>query len=104
MADGRRGGGVRGHRTAAAPPAVGAPGARAGVGRHRVARASMTLALLLDLARQFALLSFLAIGGVNTLIPEIHLRAVEVEHWMTDLEFSQAFAIAQAAPGPNMLI
>lgn len=64
----------------------------------------MTSSVLIALASQFALLSFLAIGGVNTLIPEIHRRVVDVEHWMTDTDFAQAFAIAQAAPGPNMLI
>ena len=50
------------------------------------------------------LLSFLAIGGVNALIPEIHRRVVENTHWLTDADFAQAFAIAQAAPGPNLLI
>jgi chromate transporter len=64
----------------------------------------MNTLLLTELARQFALLSFLAIGGVNTLLPEIHRRVVDMEHWMTDVDFAQAFAIAQAAPGPNMLI
>ena len=60
--------------------------------------------VLLDLARQFALLSLLAIGGINSLLPEVHRRTVEIEHWLTDTDFAQAFAIAQAAPGPNMLI
>jgi len=64
----------------------------------------MNTLVLTELARQFALLSFLAIGGVNTLLPEIHRRVVDMEHWMTDVDFAQAFAIAQAAPGPNMLI
>jgi len=64
----------------------------------------MISSVLTELAWQFALLSFLAIGGVNTLIPEIHRRVVDVEHWMTDTDFAQAFAIAQAAPGPNLLI
>lgn len=64
----------------------------------------MNVPLLADLAQQFALLSFLAIGGVNALIPEIHRRVVDNAHWLTDVDFAQAFAIAQAAPGPNMLI
>jgi chromate transporter len=66
--------------------------------------AAMITSALTELAWQFSLLSFLAIGGVNALIPEIHRRVVEIEHWMTDADFAQAFAIAQAAPGPNMLI
>ena len=60
--------------------------------------------VLIELAEQFGALSFLAIGGVNALIPEIHRRVVDVEHWLTDVDFSQAFAISQASPGPNMLI
>jgi len=64
----------------------------------------MITSTLIELGWQFSLLSFLAIGGVNALIPEIHRRVVEMEHWMTDADFAQAFAIAQAAPGPNMLI
>jgi chromate transporter len=60
--------------------------------------------VLIELAQQFGLLSFLAIDGVNALIPEIHRRVVEMEHWLTDAQFAQAFAISQAAPGPNLLI
>jgi chromate transporter len=60
--------------------------------------------VLIELAEQFGLLSFLAIGGVNALIPEIHRRVVDLEGWMTNAEFAQAFAISQASPGPNMLI
>jgi len=59
---------------------------------------------LLDLALQFLVLSLLSIGGANAVIPEMHLRAVGIEHWMTDAEFSQMFALSQAAPGPNVLI
>jgi chromate transporter len=69
-----------------------------------VGAAAMIPPVLVELAWQFGLLSFLAIGGVNALIPEIHRRVVEMEHWMTNADFAQAFAIAQAAPGPNMLI
>jgi chromate transporter len=60
--------------------------------------------VLVELARQFGVLSFLAIGGVNALIPEIYRRVVEVEQWISGAEFAQAFAISQAAPGPNLLI
>lgn len=60
--------------------------------------------VLLELARQFLLLSLLSIGGGNASLPEIQLRAVHIEHWMTDEVFTQMFALAQAAPGPNILI
>lgn len=56
------------------------------------------------LAAQFALLSLLAIGGANVLVPELHRQAVEVAGWMTDRQFADYVAISQAAPGPNLII
>ena len=53
---------------------------------------------------QFAILSLLAFGGANAVIPEIHRQSVEIHHWMTDQDFAALFAIAQAAPGPNFMI
>ena len=60
--------------------------------------------VLVELALQFLTLSLLSIGGANAIIPEMHLRAVDIEHWMTDADFSQMFALSQAAPGPNVLV
>jgi chromate transporter len=60
--------------------------------------------VLWELAAQFFVLSLLSIGGANAVIPEIHRRVVEAEHWMTDADFAQLFALSQAAPGPNVLI
>lgn len=59
---------------------------------------------LAALATQFGILSLLAFGGANAVIPEIHRQSVAVHHWMTDKDFAALFAIAQAAPGPNFLI
>ena len=59
---------------------------------------------LVELTAQFLLLSMLSIGGANAIIPEIHRRVVDVQHWMTDADFAQLFALSQAAPGPNVLI
>ena len=66
--------------------------------------ASLIPPVLAELTAQFLLLSMLSIGGANAIIPEIHRRAVDVEHWMTDADFAQLFALSQAAPGPNVLI
>jgi chromate transporter len=66
--------------------------------------ASVINPALVELALQFLMLSLLSIGGANAIIPEMHLRAVDVNHWMTDADFSQMFALSQAAPGPNVLI
>lgn len=59
---------------------------------------------LTTLAVQFALLSLLAFGGANVLVPELHRQAVEVAGWMTDRQFAELVAISQAAPGPNIII
>ena len=60
--------------------------------------------VLVELTVQFLVLSLLSIGGANAIIPEMHRRAVDIEHWMTDADFAQMFALSQAAPGPNVLI
>ncbi len=60
--------------------------------------------VLAELGRQFLVLSLLSIGGINALIPEIHRGIVELHGWMTDAQFSELFAISQAAPGPNFLV
>ena len=52
----------------------------------------------------FGLMSLFAVGGANAAIPEMHRIAVEVNHWMTDREFADIYAISQLTPGPNVLI
>jgi chromate transporter len=59
---------------------------------------------LAELALQFALLSLVAFGGGNATLPEMHRIVVEQNHWLTDATFTELFAIAQAAPGPNILV
>lgn len=56
------------------------------------------------LALIFLELSLLAIGGVNATLPEMQRRVVEVHGWMSARQFAALYALAQAAPGPNMLI
>ena len=53
---------------------------------------------LAGLAGIFAQLSLLAIGGVNTVLPEMQRQVVRVHGWMTPAEFAALFALAQAAP------
>jgi chromate transporter len=59
---------------------------------------------LATIALRFTILSLVAIGGVTSVLPEVHRVAVDVHHWVTDAEFTQMFVIARAAPGPNMLL
>ena len=58
----------------------------------------------LSLVSLFGTLSLLSIGGGNTVLPEMHLRAVGDYHWLTDSQFADIFSISQAAPGPSILI
>jgi len=55
------------------------------------------------LIAHFAAVSMLAIGGALAVAPEIHRYVVEQRHWIDDTQFSAAIALAQAAPGPNLL-
>lgn len=48
-------------------------------------------------------LSLLSVGGAITTAPDMHRFLVEQQHWLTDAQFSASIAIAQAAPGPNVL-
>jgi chromate transporter len=59
---------------------------------------------LVTLALIFAELSLLAFGGGNTILPEMQRQVVDIHHWMTAQEFGALFALAQAAPGPNMMV
>jgi chromate transporter len=52
----------------------------------------------------FGLMSLFAVGGANAAIPEMHRIAVDVQHWMTDRQFADIYAISQLSPGPNVLI
>lgn len=49
------------------------------------------------------LISLMAIGGANAMVPEIHRYVIEQRGWMRGDEFAALFAIAQASPGPNVL-
>ncbi len=59
---------------------------------------------LLEVGMYFLVLSMMAIGGANVLIPEMHHQLVEVRGWLSSSEFVSLVALSQAAPGPNVLI
>ncbi|HUQ75775.1 MAG TPA: chromate transporter [Burkholderiales bacterium] len=60
--------------------------------------------ILVELVVTFAVLSLVAFGGMPAVMPEMQRLVVDVHAWTTEKEFIQLFAIAQAAPGPNVLI
>lgn len=58
---------------------------------------------LFGLWAHFMLLSLLAVGGAITTAPDMQRYLVGEHGWMTDAQFTAGVAIAQAAPGPNIL-
>jgi chromate transporter len=51
----------------------------------------------------FLSLSLLAVGGAITTAPDMHRYLVQDQHWLTESQFTSSIALAQAAPGPNVL-
>lgn len=58
----------------------------------------------LDLLTVFVPLSFLTIGGGQSVISDIHRQAVLVQGWMSDAQFMQLYALSRVAPGPGSLL
>jgi len=59
---------------------------------------------LVELALYFGLLSIISVGGMPSVMPEMQRFVVDVKGWLSPADFIQAFAVGQAAPGPNILI
>ena len=57
----------------------------------------------LNLFFYYISISLLAVGGAIATAPDMHRFLVERQGWLTDLQFNASIAIAQAAPGPNVL-
>ncbi|MGE0313723.1 MAG: chromate transporter [Lautropia sp.] len=51
----------------------------------------------------FMTLSLLAVGGAISTAPDMHRFLVDQRHWLTEPQFTGSIALAQAAPGPNVL-
>jgi chromate transporter len=59
------------------------------------------LGVLFTRVSGLALVSF---GGVNTVLPDLHHLSVNEQHWMTDRDFANLFALASVSPGPNFMV
>jgi chromate transporter len=59
------------------------------------------LGALVARVSSLALISF---GGVNSILPALHHQAVNEQHWMTDRDFANLFALASVSPGPNFMV
>jgi chromate transporter len=57
----------------------------------------------LHLLLHYLSLSLISLGGAIATVPDMHRYLVDEQHWLTDTQFSSSIAIAQAAPGPNIL-
>ena len=64
----------------------------------------MNAGTALQICLLFGSASLMSIGGGNSVVPEIELQAVGAYHWLTQAQFADLFALAQAAPGPSILI
>jgi len=56
-----------------------------------------------DFALHFTLLSPISVGGAIAMTPDMHRFLVDKQNWLTDSQFTTSIAIAQSAPGPNVL-
>jgi chromate transporter len=57
----------------------------------------------IDLFAHYLVLSLMSVGGAISTTGEMQRYLVEQHGWMTQQQFADAIAIAQAAPGPNVL-
>jgi chromate transporter len=56
------------------------------------------------LARVFAYLSLLTVGGGMAAFPELKALTVDVHHWLTFPQLIHLYSVGQMAPGPNMMM
>jgi chromate transporter len=59
---------------------------------------------LWNLFAVFAPLSFLTVGGGQSVVADIHRQAVETYGWMNDAQFLDLFALSRITPGPGSLL
>lgn len=62
----------------------------------------MTWTVFWQLVFGFGAISLVSVGGGIAVLPEMHRLVVEVHGWMDSADFARRFALAQAAPGPNV--
>jgi chromate transporter len=57
----------------------------------------------ISLFGHYLTLSLLSVGGAISTSPEMQRYLVEDKHWLSQVQFNESIALAQAAPGPNVL-
>ena len=56
------------------------------------------------IARVFAYLSLLTVGGGMAAFPEMKTLVIEVHHWLTFPQMIHLYSVGQMAPGPNIMV
>ncbi len=56
------------------------------------------------IARVFAYLSLLTIGGGMAAFPEMKVQVEDVNHWLTNQQLIHIYSVGQMSPGPNMMM
>lgn len=59
---------------------------------------------LAAVARVFAYLSLLTVGGGMAAFPEMKTLTTETHHWLTFQQLVHLYSVGQLAPGPNMML
>jgi chromate transporter len=59
---------------------------------------------LLALTVHLAIVSSISFGGFPTVLPDVRAFVVSTHGWISDQDFTNIFAMAQAIPGPNMIL
>ena len=59
---------------------------------------------LVALTFHLAIISSISFGGFPTVLPDVRAFVVTMHGWITDQDFTNIFAMAQAIPGPNMIL
>jgi chromate transporter len=62
------------------------------------------LGTLVQVIWAFSSLSLFSLGGGNTLLAEYHHLAVERFCWLSNSQFADLYALAEAAPGPSSML
>jgi chromate transporter len=57
----------------------------------------------LSLFGHYLMLSLMSVGGAISTSSEMHRYLVDEKHWLSQVQFNESIALAQAAPGPNVL-
>jgi chromate transporter len=63
----------------------------------------MDFSQIAALSLYFLMLAFIAVGGAPSVLPEMHRYVVDLHAWLTSTQFAELYALAQVAPGPNVM-